>query len=83
MQKVRDIKEALSYLNEGEILTSNGKDQFILKNKMIYRYDGGTHFGLTQSDFLELYKTVIFYLYEEPFIVDEKKDEEYYRYYKK
>ncbi len=83
MQKLNDVKEVLSYLNEGDIVTSSGKDQFILKNKIIYHYGEGSHFKLSISDFVDLYKNTTFYLYEEPFEVDEKKDEEYYRYYKK
>lgn len=83
MQKLNDVKEALAYLNEGEIITSNGKDQFVMKNKRIYRYSDGSHFGLDSKDFLELYRNNDFYLYEEAVEIDEKKDEEYYRYYRK
>lgn len=83
MQKLHDINETVSYLKEGELLTSNGKDQFVMKNKKIYRYSGGSHFGLDLNDFISLYRNSDFYLYEEAFEIDEKKDEEYYRYYKK
>ena len=83
MQKLNDIKETVSYLNEGEIVTSNGKDQFIMKNKKIYRYCDGSNFSLGIKDFIELYKNIDFYLYEEAIEIDDKKDEEYYRYYKK
>lgn len=83
MQKLNDIKETISYLNEGEIVTSNGKDQFVMKNKKVYRYCDGTSFSLSIKDFSELYKNTDFYLYEEALEIDDKKDEEYYRYYKK
>lgn len=83
MQRLNDIKEVLSYLGEGEIVTSNGKDQFVMKNKIIYRYSDGSHYGLNINDFSDLYRNSNFYLYEEPIEIDEKKDEEYYRYYKK
>lgn len=83
MQKLNDIKEAVSYLSEGEIITTNGKDQFILRNKKIYRYSDGNHFGLDPKDFIELYRNSNFYLYEESVEIDESKDEAYYRYYKK
>lgn len=83
MQKLNDIKETISYLNEGEIVTSNGKDQFVMKNSKIYHYGNGSHYGLDPKDFVELYRNVDFYLYEEAVEIDEKKDEEYYRYYKK
>lgn len=83
MQRLADINEAVAYLNDGDIITSNGKDQIVMKEKKIYRYDGGTKYSLDLKDFVELYRATNFYLYEEPFMIDEKKDEEYYRYYKK
>ena len=83
MQKLRDINETIAYLNDGDIVTSNGKDQFVLKEKKIYRYNSGTKYSLELKDFIELYRNTSFYLYEEAFTIDEKKDEEYYRYYKK
>ena len=83
MQRLADINESLNYLKQGDILTCNGKDQFVLKNKKVYRYDSGTHFGLDIKTFVELYRNSVFYLYEEAVEIDDKKDEEYYRYYKK
>lgn len=83
MQKCNDIVEAISYLKQGELLTSNGKDQFIYKNKKVYRYSDGSHYGLDLNDFASLYRNNNFYLYEEAMEIDDKKDEEYYRYYKK
>ena len=83
MQKLRDTKEALSYLKEGDIITTNGKDQFVYKNEKVYCYADGNHFGLSVTDFVSLYINKTFYLYEEPITIDETKDEDYYRYYKK
>ena len=83
MQKIDNIREVVAYLKEGELVTSNGKDQFVLKNSKINHYKDGSHYGLDIEDFMELYKNSNFYLYEEPVEIDEKKDEEYYRYYKK
>lgn len=83
MQKLNDINETMSYLNDGDIVTSNGKDQFVRKDNKICHYNNGNHYNLDIKDFMELYRKTNFYLYEEPFLVDEKKDEEYYRYYKK
>ena len=83
MQKLNDIKEAVSYLGEGEIITCNGKDQFIMKNKRVYRYYDGSNYGLDINDFIDLYRNSSFYLYEEAVEIDDLKDEEYYRYYKK
>lgn len=83
MVKLSDINEAISYLKEGEIITTNGKDQFVVKNSKIYRYQDGTSFFLELKDFKDLYKNTNFYLYEDLVLVDEDKDEAYYRYYKK
>ena len=83
MQKLNDINEAVSYLREGDIITGNGKDLFMMKNKRIYRYCEGTQFGLSIKDFMELYNKNTFYLYEESVEIDESKDEAYYRYYRK
>ena len=83
MIKVNNIKEAVAYLREKEILTSNGKDQFILLDNKVYRYYDGNQFALPLKEFSELYKDTSFYLYEDVVTVDEEKDEAYYRYYKK
>jgi len=83
MEKLQDINEALEYLKQGDIVSTNGKDQLILRNKKIYRYENGTSFPMVQNDFLSLYKNSSFYLYEDSNYIDEDKDEAYYRYYKK
>ncbi len=83
MEQLRDVSEALSYLKDGEIVTSNGTDRFIMKNDRIYYYDNGTRFSLSEKDFLQLYRLNRFFLYEESVEIDETKDEAYYRYYRK
>lgn len=83
MQKLNDINEALSYLREGDIITSTGKDQFVLKNDKVYTYNQGNHYGLEVKDFIDLYRKTVFYLYEDSIEIDQDKDEAYYRYYKK
>ena len=83
MQRLNDINEAIGYLREGDIITGNGKDLFILKNDKIYRYYEGTHYSMSIKDFMELYNKNTFYLYEESVEIDESKDEAYYRYYRK
>lgn len=83
MEKLRDINEALAYLKQGDIVSSNGKDQFIIRNKKICHYDNGSFFSMNVSDFLDLYKNNNFYLYEDSVYIDEEKDEAYYRYYRK
>lgn len=83
MQKLKDINETLSYLNDGDIVSSNGKDLFVMKNQKITRYFDNNRFVLELNDFVSLYKNISFYLYEESIDIDESKDEAYYRYYKK
>ena len=83
MEKLNDIGEAIAYLKQGDIVSTNGKDQLILKDKKICRYNDGTYFSLSLNDFLDLYKNSNFYLYEDSKYIDEEKDEAYYRYYKK
>ena len=83
MQKLNDINETLTYLSDGDIVTTTGKDLFVMKNKKISRYFNNNRFVLELNDFVSLYKNTNFYLYEESIDIDESKDEAYYRYYKK
>lgn len=83
MELLKDMSEVLAYLRKGEILTSNGKDQFVLKKERVYRYCEGTRFSLELKDFVQLYTKNRFYLNEESVQIDESKDEAYYRYYRK
>ena len=83
MQKIKDINEAISYLKQGDILTENGKNNFVFKNNRIYNYNEGTRYSLELEDFVKLFNKSTFYLYEESAEIDESKDEAYYRYYKK
>ena len=83
MQKLRDINEAMVYLKEGEMLTENGTNRFVMLDGRISCYDSGTRFSLDLKEFKELYQKNSFYLYEETVQIDEDKDEAYYRYYRK
>ena len=83
MELLRDMNEVLSYLREGDIVTSDGKDQFVLKGEKGVRYYNGSRFSLDLKDVADLYKKNRFYLYEESVEIDETKDEAYYRYYRK
>ena len=82
MQQV-EFKEIISLLKSGYILTSDGKDFFVMKKERIHHYHDGSHYSLTIDEFLSLYKNNSFFIYEETVEIDDKKDEEYYRYYKK
>ena len=83
MDKLSSMKEVLSCLKEGDLLTSNGKDRFVMKGDRVFCYIDGTRFSMTVEDFAELYMKNRFYLYEESVEIDESKDEAYYRYYRK
>ena len=83
MQRLNDASEALEYIREGDIVTTDGKDQFLERNGRVLRYSEGTRYSLEIKDFLELYQKTVFYLYEESAEIDEEKDEAYYRYYRK
>ena len=83
MERINNIKEVLDYLKDEDIITSNGNDRFVYKNDRVYCYDDGTRFSLSVEEFVNLYKNKNFYLYEEEVLIDEQKDEAYYRYYKK
>ena len=83
MKKLDSIIEAIDYLKEGDIVTSDGKDQFVLRKDRIYRYFDGSVFPLSLEDFIDLYRKTVFFLYEEEAIVDDGKDEVYYRFYRK
>ena len=83
MQKLRDINEAMVYLKEGEMLSENGTNRFVMRDGRISCYDSGPRFSLDLKEFKELYQKNSFYLYEETVQIDEDKDEAYYRYYRK
>ena len=53
MQKLENISEAISYLKEGEILTENGRNRFVMKDERIFCYDNGTKFSLNLKEFKE------------------------------
>ncbi len=83
MLLLRNMNETLSALRNGDIATTDGNDQFILKDEKVWCYSRGNRFSLDIPDFVELYQKNRFFLYEEPAGIDESKDEAYYRYYKK
>ena len=84
MEKLKNINEAISLLKEKEILTVTGKDQFLWKDEIIYRYERGNLFKLSLDDFIALYSSCDFYLFADfSNEIDQDKDEAYYRYYRK
>ena len=83
MRTIKGAAEALVCLKEGEILTTDGKDRFILKKDRVYCYESGTRFSVPAEDFLQLYQKNSFFIEEETVEIDESKDEAYYRYYRK
>ena len=80
MEKVNDV---MDMLNRGELFTSNGQDIFVMRKDKISCYRNGSKFVMSIDDFLDLYSQTNFYVYKEEVLVDEEKDEAYYRYYKK
>lgn len=83
MEKIKDINEALKYLKQGDIITCQGNDLFILKANKVACFVDGSNYSLNIPDFIDLYKNNTFYLYEESVEIDLDKDEDYYRYYHK
>lgn len=84
MERLNNIQEAILALKDKEILTTNKKDRYVFKKNNIYVYNNGTSFVLTLDDFKELYKEKAFYVFEEEgSFIDNDKDEDYYRYYRK
>ena len=80
---LKNMNEVLQSFYDGEILTTDGKDRFLMKDEKIFCYKDGTRFSLNIKDFSELYEKNRFLIYEESFEIDETKDEAYYRYYRK
>lgn len=83
MNKINNILEALEEIKNGEILTSDGTNVFYLKDDKIRIKSNNAYYNLTFEDFIKLYKKVVFTYYKNDNVIDEDKDEAYYRYYKK
>lgn len=78
------INEAIKYMKDNLIVTTNNQDNFSLSNdKINYRFNGSSS-TLSLDDFNKLFKDSKFRLIDnDEFIVDELKDKEYYQRYKK
>ena len=84
MEKLESIEQAVTYMKEGAILTTNKFDEFLWDGGKIRRRFDGSSVVMRLPDFLDLFNNVTFYvLKDDEFVVDDQKDEEYYRYYKK
>ena len=84
MEKINSFDEVLLYLKEKAIITTDGKNMFYLKDgKVIHKFKGNS-LSLKKEDFISLYSDEEFFLIEDNSVyIDDNKDEDYYRYYKK
>ena len=82
LELIEDINKALSYIENKKVLVSiidNNKTYFMKKNNKLFVLNGNSSFFLNIEQFLDLYKNVKFYVYEDnESTVDYQKDEEYY-----
>ena len=80
MELIKDSKEAYLYLEKGEILMSPGQLILFMKDKQVYVKAPQWTAKLDKNDFLELFKTRTFSIYEKREETDSsQKDEEYYQ----
>lgn len=84
MENTFNINEAIKYMKDNAIITSNGNDSFSMIDDFIcYRFNGSS-ISLSVDDFIKLFKDTTFSLIEnDSFTVDELKDKEYYEKYRK
>lgn len=84
MKTTFNIEEAINELKNGEVLCTNFNNQFVYKNEKIVHYFNGSVISMSIDNFIELYRNELFYLYEDNgTYIDDSKDEDYYRYYRK
>ena len=84
MEKIDSFEETLMYLKDKAVITSDGRNLFYLSNGHVVNKFNGNSVKMKKEDFIELYKDETFYLKEDNSIfIDDEKDEDYYRYYKK
>ena len=84
MRRLESIKEALIYLHNGAILsTLSCREIFLDKDRVRLRMDGSS-FSLSTEEFADLFFQEVFYYREDDEVtIDEEKDIDYYRYYRK
>lgn len=84
MERLESFELVLDALKHGEFLTVNGYDRFFQKGDIITYLCNGSSFKLKIDDFKAIYHKDTFYVYEDNNVfIDNDKDEDYYRYYKK
>lgn len=84
MEKIKDFNEALYYLKEGAVLTSDGINMIIRRRQHYCITSNGSSYTLDEATFTELFKDCNLYCYEDTGAeIDLNKDEDYYRYYRK
>ena len=84
MEKIDSFEETLMYLKDKAVITSDGRNLFYLSNDYVVNKFNGSSVKMKKEDFIELYRDETFYLKEDNSIfIDDEKDEDYYRYYKK
>ncbi len=84
MEKVESFELVLDELKNGAKLTVTGGDRFYQSGETITRLDNGSKYRMNKDDFIALFHNNTFYYYEDNSVfIDDLKDEDYYRYYKK
>ena len=83
INEINKIINVLDELEKGEYLTSDGHNLFYMKENKIRIKSENANLSLSIEDFEKLYKNVVFYLYKNDIEIDDNKDEDYYRFYKK
>lgn len=84
MEKIESFELVLDYLKERVLLTTNGKNTFVLRKDRVICRQEGSSYKLTLEDFRQIHGKDVFYVMEDrDAFIDESKDEAYYRYYKK
>lgn len=84
MDTILNVNEAINYMNDKAVLTTNNEDYFtIVDGKVHYKFNGSS-ISISINDFIKLFKESKFYLVEDnSFAIDDLKDKEYYEKYKK
>ena len=81
---INNIDEVIEYLNDGLVLINEKGMKFVKRKDNIQYFYNGSAFKLKIEDFKDLFKDDKFDIYEDnDVIIDDQKDEDYYRYYKK